>query len=232
MAYPVRFYVLTATVLVALLGVGIAHGFWTNRWASDQLSDEQMAEMEQLGLRIGGWEGRTIPREQVREALADTTECMQRRYVNPLDGSSCAVLLTRGRPGPMVIKHLPTECYPSSGFAIVGEPKRFLTNNKIPDEFWVATFKKTTEAFPLTVQVYWSWSGDGQWRVPEQPRLAFAKFHSIYKMYVVQTLVNENEPMERAPIHEFIAALTNDARTTIFQQKSQDNTAQSKTVSK
>src|ERR1051325_8932422 len=110
MAYPVRFCVLTATVLAALLGVGIAHGFWTNRWASDNLSEEQMAEMEQLSLRIGGWEGRTIPREQVREALADTTECMQRRYVNPLDGSSCSVLLTRGRPGPMVIKHLPTEC--------------------------------------------------------------------------------------------------------------------------
>jgi Protein of unknown function (DUF3485) len=223
MIYPVRFWFLTATLLIALVGVGIAHGFWTNRWSPDEVTPEQMATMETLNSQIGVWQGRTIPRESVREALADTTECLQRRYVNNLDGSACSIVLTRGRPGPMVIKHLPTECYPSNGFEIVGSPKRFLTSNKIADEFWVATFKKTGEAYPVTVRVFWSWSGDGQWRAPDQPRMTFAKFQSIYKLYVVQTLFAEAEPIERAPIRDFIAALTNETRETLFKQSAKPN---------
>lgn len=221
MVYPTRFVVLTATLLIALIGVGIVHGFWTNRWASDQVSDEQMAAMENLGRLIKAkndtvaWEGKDIPREQVREALVDSTKCLQRRYTNLIDGNSCSVLLTRGRPGPMVIKHLPTECYPSSGFELVGAPKRYLTS-KASDEFWVATFKKTAEAFPLTVRVYWSWSGDGHWRAPDQPRMAFAKFQSIYKLYVIQTVSNDDDAAGREQIQDFVAALTDATRKDLF----------------
>jgi hypothetical protein len=218
MLHPLRFLILAFVLLAAIGGVGVVHGLWTERWASIDLNQE-IAEMDKIPVKVGAWEGKTIWDESTRAALPDAANCLVRRYVNHLDGNVASVLVSRGRPGPMVIKHLPTECYPSNGYTLIGAPKRYLSpraDSKITDDFWVATFKKTTDIAPITVRVYWSWSGNGHWQIPDRPRLTFASSPTLYKLYVTQNLHDENDVFEGAPVHEFIKDLTLSLRGSLF----------------
>jgi hypothetical protein len=213
---PFRFGFLTVAVLATLIGVGVAHGIWTDRWPAD---DERQALLEKLPWSVGDWDGKSIKDESSSDALPDADKFLMRRYVNHLDGSVATIMLTRGRHGPMLIKHLPTECYPSAGYETAMEPKRFVSQSAdttVPDEFWVATFKKTTDIVPSTQRLYWSWSGDGRWQTPERPRFTFASYRTIYKVYIVQHLVNEQVEFEGAPVHEFIKELTKAMRESLF----------------
>ena len=217
MLSPSRFVALTLILLGSLLSVGFVHGLWTDRWSSR--TGQKILEMEKLPLIIGAWEGKPVHQDSDEQVFPDPDTFLVRRYVNHNDGTAATVMLTRGRPGPMVIRHLPTECYPSSGYELVGEPKRFLSQSpdtNAPDQFWVATFKKGADDFPVSVRVYWSWSGTGHWQAPERPRVTFARHWMLYKLYVVQGIRDENEESEGAPVHDLIKELTSAMRSSIF----------------
>src|SRR5205807_6383820 len=98
------------------------------------------------------------------------------------------------------------------------EPQRFLSEgrDKVSDEFWVATFKKTNDVVPTTVRVYWAWTGTGEWQAPSRPRVTFAHHSMLYKLYVVRPLINENAETETSPAHAFIKELTAAMRASFF----------------
>jgi hypothetical protein len=217
MLCPRRFIALTLILLATLLSVGFVHGLWTDRWISR--TSQKILEMEKLPLIVGAWEGKPVHQDADEQVFPDPGTFLMRRYVNHNDGTAASVMLTRGRPGPMAIRHLPTECYPSSGYQLVGQPKRFLSpspDNKVPDQFWVATFKKGADDFPVSVRVYWSWSATGLWQAPDRPRVTFARHWMLYKLYVVQNIRDENEESEGAPVHDLIKELTSAMRSSIF----------------
>lgn len=218
MSHPFRFIAL-AFILMSTIGtVGIVHGLWTDRWAQSD-DRQQVLEMEKVPLVIGSWEGASIEKSWVHQRIEDVGDYLTRRYVNQNDGEILNVILFRGRPGPMVIKHLPTECYISNGFELESQPKRFLVDrlySDSPDEFWAATFKKTNEATPLKVRIYWSWSGDGCWRTPDRPRLAFAGHQVLYKLYVICNFANEDQERDESSVREFTKELTQALRTFLF----------------
>jgi hypothetical protein len=225
MLYPRRFIAMAIILLATLVSVGVVQGLWTDRWVSHNASQEELAtEMEKMPLNVGAWEGKAFLDNPDYHPRDEANNYALRRYVSHVDGTVATIMLTRGRPGPLVIKHLPTECYPSSGYELVGQPKRFLSTRshdedpggKDIDEFWVATFKKTNELVPMSVRIYWSWSGSGQWQVPDRPRLTFARFPVLYKLYVVRTLINEDEELEGAPVHDLIKELTREMRKSFF----------------
>ena len=123
MLYPQRFVALAVILLATFLSVGFVHGLWTDRWVSKTASHEALvAEMEKVPLNIGKWEGQTVQDNPDYRPIDDANSYVVRRYINKADGSGASVMITRGRSGPLVIKHLPTECYPSSGYELVGEP--------------------------------------------------------------------------------------------------------------
>jgi hypothetical protein len=213
-----RFFALAVILIATLVSVSVVHGIWTDRWVAKTGMPSPL-DLEKIPVIAGGWEGKTVEGPSAQQILADgTNNYLVRRYVNHADGALVNVLMTHGRPGPLVMRHLPTECYLASGYELVGEPKRFLSpsSDKQVDEFWVATFKKTTDVVPVTVRVYWSWSADGLWQIPERPRVTFAPYPVIYKLYVTQNLRSENEEFEGAPAHDLIKELTSAMRGSIF----------------
>ena len=111
-------------------------------------------DLDKLPWVLGTWEGAEVTDDHANQVLNSSTIYLRRRYINRADGSVADLLITQGRLGPMVIKHLPTECYESAGFELVGQPKRYLSESeqRYPDEFWMATFKKTTDVVPVTVR--------------------------------------------------------------------------------
>jgi hypothetical protein len=218
MVFPRYFVALVVLLLATLFSVGVVHGLWTDRWTSRNPTHEELvAEIGKVPLTLGAWEGKSLYVSS-DPIMPDATNFAFRRYVNRSDGTLVNLMLTRGRPGPMVIKHLPTECYPANGYELVDEPQRFISENpgKVPDEFWVATFKKTTDVVPTFTRVYWSWTGTGQWQTPEQPRVTFARHSVLYKLYVVRPLPNESAESEASPAHDFIKALTAAMRESFF----------------
>jgi hypothetical protein len=218
MLYPRRFAILSFLLCASLLCVGVVHGIWTDRWLAPD--DEQVVqELEKLPLRLGNWQGETLASNSANEAIPESRRNLVRRYVNRADGSVADILLGRGRPGPMLMYHTPPECYPAAGFEMVSPPKRFLSQSEEagkPDEFWVATFKKTKGADLTTVRVYWSWSATGQWLASESPRMTFARYPLIYKMYVVQNIPHENVDVIESPVHDLMKKMTKATRETFF----------------
>jgi len=223
MLHPQRFITLAIILLATLVSVGFVQGIWTERWVVRDDSKE-IIELEKVPLTVGSWDGKTIEDAPSHPLLPDASNCIQRRYVNRLDGTVATMMITRGLPGPMVIKHLPTECYVSNGYELVDGPNKFFsdrTDSKVPDEFWVSTFKKTKDLVPVTVRVYWSWSGDGQWQAPDRPRFTFARFPMLYKLYVIKALNDEKESFDNAPVHDLIQNLTQEMRRSFFTPKTQ-----------
>src|SRR5262245_24980077 len=106
--YTFRFVTLTLILLATIVSLGIAHGLRTERWATELSSESEMQALEQMPLVVGNpeefgsWVGKSIHRDNIREALPDESTSLVRRYSNR-DNESVGVLLSRGRPGPMVI---------------------------------------------------------------------------------------------------------------------------------
>ncbi len=218
MAYWFRFVVLALILIVTLGSVGLVQGLWIGRWVQvDQR--QEIEEMETLPHTIGSWDARSGTEKATKPPMDEWSNYLRRRYVKRDDGDLLTVLLTRGKPGPMVIKHLPTECYISNGYELEAEPKRHLVSGSdmnVVDEFWVATFKKTNEATPQRVRVYWSWSADGRWQTPERPRVAFAGHRVLYKLYVVRLLASDDQGPDGSQVQDFIKDLTQAMRKSLF----------------
>ncbi len=207
MSCPRQFIALALILLTTLLSVGFVHGLWTDRWSSGTAGQET-SEME-----------KPLHPDSEEQIAQDPGTFLLRRYVNHNDGTAASVMLTYGRTRPMILSHLPTECYPNTGWNLVGQPKHFRSqslDNKVADEFWVATFKKGADDFPVSVRVYWSWSATGQWQAPDRPRMTFARYWMLYKLYVVHPIRDEHEELEGAPVHDLIKELTSAMRGSIF----------------
>ncbi len=131
--------------------------------------------------------------------------------------------LACGRPGPMVIKHLPTECYTCVGYQMSKGPQRYVTpklSNGDVAEFWHALFTKNLAGVPEYLRVYWSWSSDGEWKTPDRPRLVWpvGKVPTLYKLYVIRKLESEKEAFEGSPAHDFIEAFVPELKRSHFSQ--------------
>src|SRR5262249_2368407 len=132
-----------------------------------------------------------------------------RVYKHGRTGESVTVLLLCGRPGRISV-HRPEHCYRSAGYEMLTAPAPYQPRaaaplppsppsegggggREEPRAFWTAPFRKQ-EADGLTqVRIVWSWfAGDG-WSAPEEPRLAFARYPALYKLYVIRPVPETGE---------------------------------------
>jgi hypothetical protein len=199
-----RYLALHLTGLVVLIGTGIAHGVWTNRWRSLAELDAAETRLARLPLTVGDWDGRELeidpsifPRELYGVGIA-------RRYVNRTDGNVVTVYLGCGRPGPMAV-HSPVLCYDGNGLAMVSGQERCSASGA---DFWHARFSGTSRALPRHYRVFWSWNGGSGWLAPEYPRWTLARYHPVvYKLYVISSLARGDESLETDPSLPFLQQL-------------------------
>jgi hypothetical protein len=85
-----------------------------------------------------------------------------------------------------------------------------------PAEFWTARFRKDEAGAPLFRRVFWAWSADGDWRAPDQPRLAFARHDALYKLYVVQEVSRTDGQAPEEECDDFIRELLQDLAKVLF----------------
>jgi len=211
------FYLL---VLGMLIGTGIAHGLITDRWSGSADPQAQAAALARIPMTIDDWDG--SPVETVKDHLPPELieDSLLRRYVNRVDGSVVTLYLRGGRPGPIVAEQSPDNCFPGAGCQFVAPQARrsiLAGPSSRAQQFWVANFSKTERAEPVHRRIFWSWSGSGTWETADYPRLAFAHFRKLYKLYVVRQLLKAEEPLEENdPAIRFIQVLVPELEKALF----------------
>jgi hypothetical protein len=215
---PMLRFFLTCTVLALFIGSGVVQGVWTNRWrTSDNDRAARMGRLDQLAMTIGDWDGQPGSMETVPPDQRDCS--IVRFYVNRHNASTVSIYLTYGPTGPLCFNHTPLGCYPSNGYKLAGDESKFnfpRQDTLVPANFRVAKFSKTDSPVPQHVRVFWSWSGSGAWLAPDSPRLAFAGYSGLYKLYVTRDMASPEESLENDPAIEFIRVLVPELRKTLF----------------
>ena len=68
----------------------------------------------------------------------------------------------------------------------------------------MADLQEGGAAVPARLRIYWGWSATGSWTAPDNPRLAFARFPVLYKLYVLREATASGGRPEADPCVEFL----------------------------
>jgi hypothetical protein len=186
-------YLPVAVMAALILTAGTIHGRWTNRWARSTELQYAVDHLGKLPLTLGDWEGReNVLDEKERNlyAASQAVAWVTRRYVHRVTGESLSLLVLCGPPGPTAA-HSPEACYGGGGFDLSGPLElKELAYGTPPAKavFQVGNFIRANAASPLGLRIYWSFRGGSSWEVPENTRLAFARYPALYKIYVVREM--------------------------------------------
>ncbi len=214
--------VIPALAAIAIvLTSGIIHGMWINRWRVSRDIEVAVSRLDQVPLTIGDWRGRrgSVPRHEWVRAGLDGL--VMQHYENSRTGRATTVVLVCGRPGPVSV-HTPEVCYPGAGFELAqSHPGSFSVDaDGRRADLFEADFENH-ESFPhQRLRVYWSWNATGTWRVPDNPRLAFASRPVLYKLYLVSRTSEGLEQSTDATETEFLRVFLPELDRTLFPQGS------------
>src|SRR5437764_13900048 len=115
-------YVHVGVALLLIVGTGLAHGLWTNRWLRTTEPQTSAARLDKLPLNFGDWQGTDYQVNPAALALGEIVNYKQRLYRNRSTGQEFTVLVVCGKPGPISV-HTPEVCFPGAGYKMLGEPR-------------------------------------------------------------------------------------------------------------
>jgi hypothetical protein len=192
---------------VILIATGLAHGVRTDRWRLAGELQQAAARLDNIPLSVEDWEGEPDPVNPEEVRIAQVAAVSRRQYVHQVTRERAALLLVCGRPGA-VGAHTPDICFAGAGFRMQGEAARQVikTDEGQAAEFWTATFTRPG-LMAESVRVWWAWGASGEWTASDSPRLAFARYPAIYKLYVVSKSPAPGQNFADDPGRKFIVTM-------------------------
>ena len=193
---------------VVVIASGIVQGFRTDRWTISQELSEAVARINNVPSNFGDWTGSSMALNQKELDAGGIIGHLSRRYKNRRDGRIIDVLLVCGRPGPISV-HTPDICYAGNGYVLRGSPTRLPVTFGEPGqtaEAWRGDFVKQTAVATSGLRILWLWAHGERWIAPDNPRLTFARYRSLYKLYVIRETGGViPDPGEVDPTNQFLA---------------------------
>jgi len=176
-------YVTTAAI--ALIGTGLVHGFWTNRWVEDKAGVAAAKRLENVPMMIGEWQGTPVEAESAPGVAA----AMQRSYANKRLGVAVTISLVNGQPGP-VATHTPEACYGAAGYTVGRREAIRLDTEGRSSQFWTSDATMANATTESKIRLYWGWSAGKGWVASEDARKEFTRFRDpvLHKLYVIRKL--------------------------------------------
>jgi hypothetical protein len=178
-------------MLVALgvvLAAGLVHGILTNRWSKSQELEAAVSRLRLLPEQVGAWQARPVDLDSRALQQAGAEGHWLRRFTNARTGASVTIILLCGGTGNMAV-HQPEDCYRGAGYEMAAPASSYALPSEGKDStgtLWTARFRKEDAAGSVQLRIWWSWLADGRWQAPDSPRLAFAGFPVLYKLYAVR----------------------------------------------
>jgi hypothetical protein len=194
------------TGLAIVVAVAVVQGVWTQRW---QKSAELEAAVERLSRAPGNlatWTAETSDLDDDLLASAGAQGAWLRRYTDARTGASVQIIVLCGKPGKMSV-HRPEYCYRGAGYNMLADPIRYQIPAEPPAECWTTKFRKEEPTGDVALRIFWTWFGDGVWRAPDSPRLAFAHLPALYKLYAIRELPSRPERLEQDPTLDLLERL-------------------------
>jgi len=209
-------YLPIALVAALLLFDGFVHGRWTGRWQVSMELQSATERLQRVPMVLGDWQGETLTPLSDREVQqAGFTGYLNRSYKNYQTGATIRILLACGRPGPISV-HTPDICYRGAGFQAAGGKTRLVEKiGGLTAELWQAHFTKGDPNSPLQLKVLWSWNKANAWQAPDNPRMIFAGNSALYKLYVVQETMRDDQEAAKA-CSEFLGVLLPPLNRSLF----------------
>jgi hypothetical protein len=192
--------------LAVLVGTGLVHGLWTDRWQGSQELADAVARLERVPDRLGPWQATAVPLEA--EVLAQAGAAGQRslHFTHRRTGEQVLVILLCGKPGPISV-HRPEHCYRGAGYEMTAPAAKERLPAIAPGppaEFWTARFRKQEETQTVQLRIFWSWFAGGSWQAPGSPRWTFARYPALYKLYVIRETTPGRERLDRDADRKFL----------------------------
>lgn len=212
-----------AAAVVLVVGAGLVHGTWTNRWnkgphlenAIKRFQAPAPPEGKGLPPSVGNWKVSDELQMEPRVLAAAGIEAYKaRRYENRslTKPASVTLHLVCGRAGP-ISAHAPDICFTSSGYKMAGNQEKIVIPKKDGTpaaEFWTVRFAPPGAIGGTQVRVYWAWAGDdGVWQAPNDARWTFppGRHPVLYKLYVQRELEKADEALKDDVSVEFLKEL-------------------------
>lgn len=199
---------LVVAALAVIVGSGLVHGAWTNRWGVPPAVKEMAQRIEALPERIGPWTmAESFPLDDRTVAMTGAVGYVSRRYVKTGSNESVNLLVLTGLPGN-IGTHTPEDCYPGAGF-VLEAPETYTRRYGVPER--EAGFQTTlairqgTNA--ATLRLFWSWRSSKGWSSPQDARWAFAAEPTLTKIYVIREIGGSKVTAKDDPCNSFMTAV-------------------------
>lgn len=201
-------YLPIGLAIALMLSAGYVQGLWSERWGTFPELKTFSDQLSSIPKQIGEWQGTDAEAtdEKILKIAGAEGELV-RTYKNG-NGEEVRVSMICARLQD-IFYHTPDRCYPAAGFDMQGEPQREVI--EFPDgksaEFFTVSFLKSEPTGTHAERGYWSWSGDGTWTAPDNPKLAFAgQQRALYKLYVFANtpVAGKAKPNDRDFANDFI----------------------------
>jgi Protein of unknown function (DUF3485) len=195
----VHFYVQgTGKLLVRLAIVGIllltAHSYlqgkWTERWGLRSVSEEQKLFAERLNhvpTAFGDWESVDSPISEREKEASGAVNTFSRVYTNRTDPTKVvSIYIVCGHPKD-ITQHTPDQCYVLSGFEEAEDEQPYTIDTgesgKTSADFRTNRYRKGFSFNPQDLRIFWSFSYDGKWEAPRNPKVWLMHYPALYKIY-------------------------------------------------
>lgn len=209
-----------ALISAALLfGSGIVHGTLTHRWQTATRSDGPESRLQLVSRTIGDWDSQDSKISDAERKISGLTHDLARTYTNRRTGDAVKVVLMCGPTGPIAV-HPPTAGYRGAGYQQSGATRETVIDlakeGGARHVFAIADFYQSTRPEQAQPRIYWAWSADGTWSVPQSPRLAFASTPVLFKLYVTCERPLGAQKVQTSPIDDFLRLLLAEVQQQVF----------------
>lgn len=204
---------------VLLFGGGIVHGTLTHRWQSVARTNGPESRLHLVPQTIGDWDSQDATISAAERQMAGLTHDLTRTYTNRRTGDAVTIVLMSGPTGPVAV-HPPTACYRGAGYQQSGATRTTVIDlakdGGTRHVFAIADFYQPTRPEQTQPRIYWAWTTNGMWSVPESPRLAFAGSPVLFKLYVTCERPLGSQKAQATPIDDFLRLLLVEIQQQVF----------------